>query len=145
MKRSAGFTLLEVLVSATIIAVMTAVGMVSYSSVNKRSRDVKREADLEQIRSALEMYRADNGEYPDTGAGSMTDAQNLGSVLVPVYAPAIPEDPGTTTDYYYQGISTGGVYSSYCICGNLETITTGFQTTCTVTLPAACDYGLKSP
>lgn len=145
MKRSHGFTLLEVLVSATIIAVMTAVGMVSYSSVNKRSRDVKRRADLEQIRSALEMYRSDNGQYPNIGGGFLNTSGLSTALVTGGYMPAVPDDPATTGNYYYDAISTSGVYSSYCICGNLETITTGSQTTCTVTLPAACDYGLKSP
>lgn len=144
MGKQKGFTLLEVLVSATIIAVLTAMGVVSYSSVNKRSRDVKRKADLEQIRSALEMYRADNGEYPDTGAGAMTNASNLSTPLVSTYTPAIPGDPSTGA-YYYQAVATAGVYSTYCLCANLETITAGTQSTCTVALHASCDYGLKSP
>ena len=140
-----GFTLLEVLVSATIIVVLTSIGLVSYSSVNKKSRDVKRRGDLEQIRSALEIYRSDNGAYPAAGAGSVTNAQNLASSLVSTYAPAIPDDPATAGDYYYQAIATGGVYSSYCVCANLESITSGSSSTCTVSLPASCDYGVKSP
>ena len=69
-----GFTLIEVLVAVTIIAILTSIGVVSYSSVNKRSRDAKRKGDVEQLRSALEMYRADNSYYPNTGSGSWTDA-----------------------------------------------------------------------
>lgn len=140
-----GFTLLEVLVSATIIAVLTAIGVVSYSSVNKRSRDVKRKADLEQIRSALEMYRSDNGQYPNIGSGFLNTTGLSTALVTGGYMPAIPDDPSATGDYFFDAISTGGVYASYCICGNLETITSGSQTTCTVSLPAGCDYGLKSP
>lgn len=144
-RKAAGFTLLEVLVSATIIAVLTAIGVVSYASVNKRSRDVKRKSDLEQIRSALEMYRADNGEYPNIGSG-MLDAQGLQSDLVSGgYMPSIPDDPKSTGSYYYDAVQVSGTYSSYCICGNLETITTGSEETCTVALHSSCDYGLKNP
>lgn len=144
-KKRQGFTLLEVLVSATIIAVLTAIGIVSYGSVNKRSRDVKRKGDIEQIRSALEMYRADNGQYPGVGAGSVTNAQDLSAVLVQDYMPAVPDDPQSDSDYYYQAVDTGGVYSTYCVCGYIETITTGTQTTCTVSLAPNCNYGLRSP
>lgn len=140
-----GFTMLEVLVSATIIAVLTAIGIVSYSSVNKRSRDVKRKSDLEQLRSALEMYRSDNGQYPSVGAGSMVNASNLSATLVSTYLPAIPEDPAPAQYYQYQAIATSGVYSGYCVCALLETITSGSESTCTVSLPASCNYGLKSP
>ena len=58
-----GFSLIELMVSTTVIAILTVIGVVSYSSVNKRSRDVKRKSDIEQIRSALEMYRSDYGYY----------------------------------------------------------------------------------
>lgn len=152
MKTKQGFTLLEVLVSATIIAVLTIIGVVSYSSVNKRSRDVKRKSDLEQVRSALEMYRADNtvkpGEYPSSaGAGAFTDAQNLAASLVSTYIPSVPDDPDSDNDYWYEAIdSGGGVYSSYCVCAKLETPPTTNPNTCTVALNAAnCNYGLKSP
>ena len=140
-----GFTLLEILVSITIVAVLTAIGIVSYSSVNKRSRDVKRKSDLEQIRSALEMYRSDNGGYPNIGAGFLS-ASGLGTYLVDTgYMPAVPTDPSPSSGYYYDAIDTSGAYTSYCICVNLETTTSGSESTCTVTLPGNCDYGLKSP
>ena len=151
MKKNQGFTLLEVLVSATIIAVLTVIGVTSYSSVNKRSRDVKRKSDLEQIRSALEMYRSDNttypGEYPRVGTGSFTNASGLGAsgVLDSTYMPAIPSDPDTDNTYQYQAIATSGQYTSYCICAHLETIPTGTsQSTCT-SIHNSCNYGLKNP
>jgi len=63
LKKVFGFTLIEVLVTATIIAVLTAAAAVSYSSVNKRSRDARRKSDIEQLRAALEQSRSDNGYY----------------------------------------------------------------------------------
>jgi general secretion pathway protein G len=149
MTKDRGFTLLEVLVSATIIAVLTVIGVVSFSSVNKRSRDVKRKSDLEQIRSALEMYRSDNivspGQYPSSGAGSYTNATSLAGSLVSTYAPAIPDDPNSSNHYRYRAIdSGGGVYSSYCLCAFLENVPSN-PNTCGVALDATCNYGLKSP
>jgi general secretion pathway protein G len=110
------------------------IGVVSYSSVNKRSRDVKRKSDLEQIRSALEMYRSDQGQYP---------SPSLDALVSSSYMPAIPTDPNTNS-YYYQPIQNGTVYNAYCVCAKLET-STSTQSTCTVTLPANCNYGLKNP
>ena len=59
-----GFTLIELLVAMTVAAVLMGLALVSYQSARKSARDAKRKSDLEQIRSALEMYRSDNGKYP---------------------------------------------------------------------------------
>ena len=48
-----GFTLIEVLVAATILAVLAAGAIVSYTSVNQKSRDSRRMSDVEQVRSYL--------------------------------------------------------------------------------------------
>ncbi len=59
---------------ATIIGVLASAGVAIYSPATKKTRDGRRKADLEQIRSALEMYRADTGSYPAsiTLGGSLT-------------------------------------------------------------------------
>lgn len=143
--RKQGFTLIEILVAATIIAVLVTIGIVSYASINKRSRDSKRKSDLEQVRSALEMFRSDNGYYPDAGAGNWAQASNLSTTLVATYMPAVPSDPSTGTYYYKATAKSGASYYGYCVCGSLET--GGGTNLCSsvTTLPAECNYGLKSP
>jgi general secretion pathway protein G len=145
MKRKQGFTLIEVLVAATIIAILTAVGMVSYTNINKRSRDTKRRSDMEQIRSALEMYRADNGSYANTGGGSWSDASNLSTTLVSSYMSAIPSDPKSTTQTYrYQATNlVSGNYYGYCLSSLLESENP--SDTCTPDTVNTHNYGLKSP
>lgn len=81
--RQTGFTLIELIVTVTIIAVLTVVGVVSYSGTNKKARDNRRMADLEKIRVALELYRQATGStYP-------VDEDSL----VPTYLQAFPVDP----------------------------------------------------
>jgi prepilin-type N-terminal cleavage/methylation domain-containing protein len=63
MKKN-GFTFIELLVVITIIGVVFAAGIVSYTSISKNSRDARRLADLEAIRQALEMCRSIDGKYP---------------------------------------------------------------------------------
>lgn len=140
-----GFTLIEVLVAATIIAVLTAIGVVSYGNINKKSRDAKRKSDIEQIRSALEMYRADNGWYPSTGSGGYWNTSNLSSSLVPSYMPAIPTDPKNVNPSVYRYKATdvsGGKYYGYCLSALLEQ-TVDPDDTCTPY--ANHNYGVKSP
>lgn len=153
-----GFSLVELLVVATVMAVLSVVGVVSYTNLNKKSRDSKRNSDMEQLRSALEMFRADNGFYPavnTTGFGTAgeLDTGNAATGLVPTYLPAIPTDPkAPTQDYYYYPTNlTGGNYYGYCICGDRESQTEAEVSTCLNatlpggTLPANCNYGLKNP
>ncbi|KKU82985.1 hypothetical protein A2973_03060 [Candidatus Gottesmanbacteria bacterium RIFCSPLOWO2_01_FULL_49_10] len=146
-----GFTLIEVLVAATIIAVLVAIGMVSYGNINKRSRDSKRKSDLEQVRSALEMYRSDNNAYPAVNTGGFATAANLNTGnpatgLVSAYTPSIPTDPTSSQTYRFRAIAVSGSYVSYCLCGKLETECLSTScTTCTVSLPVECNYGVKNP
>lgn len=149
-QKFSGFTLIEVLVVATIIGVLAMVAVTSYASVNKRSRDAKRKSDIEQLRSAIEMYRSDQGYYPAVGTGgSFVPVSNLISNLVTAYMPAVPSDPQSPTqDYYYQAISPIGTpvnYYGYCLCAKLETQTTITSSCTSITLPAECNYGVKSP
>ena len=68
MKRNKqGFTLIEILVAVSIIALLTVMGVTNFMVANKKARDGKRQGDLEQIRAALEIYRADERIYPTTG------------------------------------------------------------------------------
>lgn len=88
-----GFTLIELIVSITIIAVLTVVGVISYGGASRKARDSRRMADLEKIRIALELYRQGTGtSYPATG--------NLSTALVPTYIQIIPVGPKTDTYTY---------------------------------------------
>lgn len=64
MPSKKGFTLIEILVATTIIGIILSLSLVSLEGSKKASRDSQRKANLEQIRSALEMYKADKGYYP---------------------------------------------------------------------------------
>lgn len=139
-----GFTLIEVLVAATIIAVLAAVGFASYSKVNQKSRDSKRKSDIEQLRSAVEMYRADNGFYPNAGTGSWTNASDLSTTLVSTYMPAIPSDPKAAQTYRYMATNvSGGNYYGYCLSALLESENP--SDTCTPDAVNSHNYGTKSP
>lgn len=139
-----GFTLIEVLVAVTIIAILISIGVVSYGSVNKRSRDAKRKGDVEQLRSALEMYRADNSYYPNSGSGAWADASGLSTVLVSTYLPTIPSDPKSTQTYRYKATNlSGGNYYGYCMSALIESENP--TDTCTADTVNNHNYGVKSP
>ncbi len=138
-----GFTLMELLITVSIIAILISIGIASYSTINKQSRDTKRKSDIEQIRSALEMYRADNSAYPNIGSGGWTAASDLSTALASTYILAIPSDPkGATQPYMYKATDiSNGVYYGYCLSALLETE----NPTDTCTPYTGQSYGIKNP
>ncbi len=113
-----GFTLIELLVVISIIAILSAVATVSYTNVQKKSRDGKRKSDLAAIQQALEVFYADNGAYPDeddtankitcTISGTPGTAINWGSAFscptsspTKTYMQQLPSDP-IALDYIYE-------------------------------------------
>lgn len=114
-KIKGGFTFIELLVSVTITAIMMAVAVVSYSSTNIRSRDAKRKADLEVIRSALEICRSNYGEYPSSIATNITCTQG-GVSTGDVTLNSVPTDPKTGAVYSYSRPTT----TTYTLSASLE-------------------------
>lgn len=138
MKRNKqGFTLIEILVAVSIIALLTVLGVTNFMVANKKARDGKRQGDLEQIKAALEIYRADQRDYPTTaewpGAGGTLSSGTS------TYMQNIPDDPTTSRDYYYA--SNG---STYVLCASLELSSAGVPTGC-VTCGEDCNYKITDP
>lgn len=141
-----GFTLMEILIAIAIIAVLTAIGIVSYGSINRNARNAKRRSDIEQIRSALELYRADKGYYPAINTGSMDAAANLENAAdFSLYMTSVPDDPKDIA-YRYQALNeSSGSYFGYCVAATLETSGTTIDTTCGSTSLGGYNYGRKNP
>ncbi len=59
-----GFTLIELMVAISIIAVLSTIGMVAYSKVQLLGRDARRKQDLRAIAQALEIFYQQNKRYP---------------------------------------------------------------------------------
>jgi type II secretory pathway pseudopilin PulG len=59
-----GYTLVELLLIIAVIVVISTIGFVMYSTIQPRTRDARRKADIAQIKDALEQYKIANGVYP---------------------------------------------------------------------------------
>lgn len=103
-KRS--FTLVEVLVVAGIIGVVSSVAVLNFSRIRQRARDQKRKADLLLVQTALELHFATNRTYPiptSCGGSPVTpdargvyycaDPTNYVPILAPQFIPVLPVDP----------------------------------------------------
>ncbi|MEN9327752.1 MAG: hypothetical protein RI947_560 [Candidatus Parcubacteria bacterium] len=104
------FTLVEILVVATIIGLLASVGLFSYTQFSKQSRDAKRKSDLEVVRSALELYRSSNNTYPlsVTWGGDICDP---GGCIDGTYLKNIPNDPKASQNITYYYTSDGIDYT----------------------------------
>lgn len=69
MKKSAGFTLIEVMVVVVILGILAAIIVPKIMSRPEQARAVKVKQDLLAIQSALDLYKLDNGMYPSTDQG----------------------------------------------------------------------------
>lgn len=108
MRRSA-FTLIELLVTISIIAVLVSLSLVAFNSSRAIARDGKRKADLEAIRSALEIYRSDTGEYPL----QLTTLQQD-------YIAIVPADPNAPARMYNYVPSCAPTCTGYVLCAAVE-------------------------
>jgi prepilin-type N-terminal cleavage/methylation domain-containing protein len=70
------FTLVELLVVISIIGLLSTIAVVSMTSARSKARDGKRQADIKQIITAMQLYYDTNGRYPDA-SGAL--ACNCGS------------------------------------------------------------------
>ncbi|MCL5433258.1 MAG: prepilin-type N-terminal cleavage/methylation domain-containing protein [Patescibacteria group bacterium] len=126
--KAKGFTLIEVLIVVVIIGVLAALLMVNFIGVRQRARDAQRKSDLRQIQAALELYRADQGEYPQ----SLDECSNgaLG-VIAPdcttIYMQQVPKDPLSkpTNEKKYEYIIDGSPATIYCLRACLENFNDG--------------------
>jgi len=62
MKNKRGFTLIELMVAISIIAILAAVGLVVYSTAQGVARDAKRKLDLEEIKKAIYLLSTSTGK-----------------------------------------------------------------------------------
>jgi len=105
MKRQAGFTIIEMLIVVTIIAMLAGILVPVLEDSAKSARDARRAADLKSVQASLEAYKRVNGVYPSTSGQWKGDAPTFGGLgydatgyipsMVPNFLPALPKDPDT--------------------------------------------------
>lgn len=143
MNNKKGFTLLEILIVLGIIGLLLAMTAAAFLSARSTARDAKRKADLEQIRGALETYKADNGSYPTTSGAASTV---LSALTAPTqYISVLPAD-STPRQYYYVSISSG---AGYALCASLENSSSGVPANCGGGVSCGsgitCNYSTTNP
>ncbi len=109
-----GFTLVELMIVVTVIAILATIGVISFTRVQAQTRDTKRKADVRALGTALQAYYSETQTYPAVTAD-----------LAPTYIPRIPVDPQDAGAYTYSVNSAAGTYA---ICAELETASASAST-----------------
>lgn len=128
-KMRSGFTLIELLVVISIIGILAALSLASFTTAQKQARDTERKSDLVQYQNSLEGYaNKNNSLYPArpdaAGASSATLCTDLGLT-------GCSEDPKNESDatysYKYQSngtVSNGSATATkYVLWAKLESAT----------------------
>ena len=111
-----GFTLIELMVVILIIAILGALGLVSYRQATQSARDGRREADMQSVRQALILFRQENGGcFPN-----VSNYAGLGTPLNGTYISTMPADPGSNTYTYTRGTIVSGCVQTATLGFTLE-------------------------
>lgn len=131
--RHAAFTLLELLVVISIVAVLAALSMPVYARVTQAARAAACMSNLRQLGAALQLYLNEHNATMPTMLAARADKSEAGSAIdntLDVYAPnpevfACPADTknlaaSTGTSYYWNSLLNGQSLASL----HLLTVTT---------------------
>ncbi len=88
LRKTLGFTLIEILVVLSIIATLLSLVTPKYFASLNRAKETTLKHDLSVIRDALDKYYSDTNTYPNT----------LDDLVSRQYLRAVPEDPITESN-----------------------------------------------
>ena len=80
-----GFTLIELMIALTLIAILMSIAVPAYQSSVIKAREAALLEDLHMMRDAIDKYYSDTGKYPDA----------ISELVEKKYLRAMPIDPFT--------------------------------------------------
>ncbi len=105
--RVAGFTLIEVLITVAVIAILAAVALPSYTDYVTRSRLVEAKTALVDMRTRLEQYFLDNRAYPASCIAAASGPAGAGKIYLPAAIKFFTTACSTLTATTYTVTATG--------------------------------------
>lgn len=69
-KTTSGFTIVELLIVIAVIAILSAIVLVTYNGVQKRARNADRYSQMQSWQKLFELYKSSYGTYPQVASGN---------------------------------------------------------------------------
>ena len=89
-----GWTLVELMIVISLMAVLAGIATIGYGTAQTRSREAVLKEDLFRMRDAIDQYFADRTEYPES----------LDALVTEQYLRTIPDDPFTSSSMTWQTV-----------------------------------------
>jgi len=117
-KNSSAFTIVEIVIVITIIAILSSLAVITFNNVRQDSRDAARQSNATIVSEALEKYYEENGEYPSVASIANSQSGNTGEAVasklsIPIDSLVMPNMPSTTTNGIAPGTDPQNDYLAY--------------------------------
>src|ERR1700758_4099454 len=66
-KRNRGFTIVELLIVIVVIGILALLVITTYSGIQAKARNAKRQSDLKSLQTQIEAFFSQNSYYPSLG------------------------------------------------------------------------------
>ncbi|MEI6378491.1 MAG: type II secretion system protein [Candidatus Falkowbacteria bacterium] len=140
--KNLAFTLIELSVVVFIIAILTSIAAWGVNSISKRTRDVRRLADVKDIQVALMVYKQQNSYFPP--ASQVISGQPLVSPDGrQTYMSKVPNSPacsgcGPVAKYIYHNISPNTYNIDFFLEGGFNNLKAGVYSVTQKSTPLIC-------
>ena len=119
--RQKGFTLIELLVVIAIIGILAGIVLVSLGGARANARDARRNADMRQLSTAMELC------YDDTACGEGNDQYLIAAsmpTVIGTFVSAVPNDPQGGAYGWVSNLANDQDYCAYAVLEGGDTATT---------------------
>lgn len=116
-QRGQGFTLVELIIVVTVIAILVAIVTVGLLSYQRQARDNQRTADISVITESLEKYYDLNGEYPSCPAMTASSSTTAATLSID---PGVLKAPSSsaTNSFICTSLSSGNSTDQFSYVGD---------------------------